>query len=112
MTRNLRRNPDIQWRVEPHREDHVRKVLCDPGRTAEDKEITGIGTVTLLDGGIMHQLNLLAGEIWKLCDGSMDRSGVVSCLEELFDVDLSELKADVDSFLDEMTDKGMIYESK
>jgi len=112
MTGNLLRNPDIQWRAEPHREDHVREVLGDPGRTAEDEEITGVGTVTLLDSGFMHQLNLLAGEIWKLCDGSMDRDTVVRCLEEMFDVDPAELKADVDSFLDEMIDKGMIYESK
>lgn len=109
---NLTRNPGIHWRVEPHREDHVRKVLGDPGREAEDGEITGVGTVTLLDGGVMHQLNLLAAEIWKLCDGSITRDGVVSCLEVMFDVGPDELRADVDSFLDEMIEKGMIYEGR
>jgi len=108
--KKLSRNPDVNWRVESHREAHVREVLEDPSRTGEDAEAVDVGTVTILAGGVMHQLNLLGGEIWKLCDGSLDRGSLAVRLLEMFDVDADTLKEDANAFIDEMMEKGLINE--
>ena len=108
--KKLVRNPDVNWRVESHREAHVREVLGDPSRVDEDAEAGDVGTVTILAGGVMHQLNLLGGEIWKLCDGTLDRNSLVGHLLELFEVDENTLRADAETFIDEMADKGLIDE--
>ena len=108
--KKLVRNADVNWRVESHREAHVREVLGDPSRAEEDAEAVEVGTVTILAGGIMHQLNLLGGEIWKLCDGVLDRDSPVVQLLDLFDVDLDTLRGDANAFIDEMVEKGLIHE--
>lgn len=110
--KKLIRNPAVNWRVESHREIHVREILEDPGREGEDGAAQLVGTVTLLDGGIMHQLNFLGGEIWKLCDGTMDRDAVTARLLELFEVEQAILREDVDAFVEEMIDKGLINEQR
>jgi len=108
--KKLVRNPDVNWRVESHREAHVREVLEDPSRAEEDTEAGDVGTVTILAGGVMHQLNLLGGEIWKLCDGALDRESLVLHLLDLFEVDADTLRADADTFIDEMIETGLIDE--
>jgi pyrroloquinoline quinone biosynthesis protein D len=110
LMKKLVRNPDVNWRVESHREAHVREVLGDPSRAEEDAEAWDVGTVTILAGGVMHQLNLLGGEIWKLCDGTLDRDSLVGHLLMMFEVDESTLKADAEAFLNEMAEKGLIDE--
>jgi pyrroloquinoline quinone biosynthesis protein D len=110
LMKKLVRHPDVNWRVESHREAHVREVLGDPSRAEEDVEARDVGTVTILAGGIMHQLNLLGGEIWKLCDGTLDRDSLVGHLLELFEVDENILRADAETFIDEMAEKGLIDE--
>jgi pyrroloquinoline quinone biosynthesis protein D len=69
-----------------------------------------VGTVTILAGGIMHQLNLMGGEIWKLCDGGLDRDSVVAKLLDQFDVDLDTLRDDANAFIDDMMQKGLMHE--
>jgi pyrroloquinoline quinone biosynthesis protein D len=108
--KKLSRNPDVNWRVESHREAHVREVLGDPSRKDEDLAAGDVGTVTLLAGGIMHQLNLLGGEIWKLCDGTLDREALVKHLMKVFEVDEQTLRTDAGAFIDEMAEKGLINE--
>jgi pyrroloquinoline quinone biosynthesis protein D len=106
----LKRDPSVNWRTESHREERAREVLSDPDREEEDREVSGLGTVTLLSGGVMHQLNYLGGEIWKLCDGNRDREQVLESLMELFDADRNTVKKDLDTFLDGMIEKGLIHE--
>jgi pyrroloquinoline quinone biosynthesis protein D len=108
--KKLVRNPDVNWRVETHREAHVREILDDPSRRDEDLQALDVGTVTILADGVMHQLNLLGGEIWKLCEGDLDRNGVIARLLDVFDVDEDTLRADADAFIDEMERKGLIHE--
>jgi len=108
--KKLTRNPDVNWRVESHREAHVREVLGDPSRVGEDNEAMEVGTVTILADGVMHQLNLLGGEVWKLCDGNLDRNSLVSHLLDLFEVDETTLRTDAEAFVDEMVEKGLIDE--
>lgn len=108
--KKLSRNPEVSWRVEPAREAHVREVLEDPSRAAEDGEAGDVGTVTLVSGGVMHQLNLLGGEIWKLCDGRLDRGSVTAHLMRIFEVDEKTLRKDADAFIDAMLEKGLLDE--
>ena len=109
--KKLNRNPDVNWRVESHREAHVREVLEDPARAEEDEQAQDVGTVTILSGGVMHQLNLLGGEVWKLCDGTLARKELLGALLEIFEVDEAVLAEDVNLFLDEMLEKGLIHEN-
>jgi len=106
----LKRDPSVNWRTESHREEMAREVLSDPAREGEDTEVGALGTVTLLSGGVMHQLNYLGGEIWKLCDGTRDREQVLESLMELFDADRDTVKRDLDAFLDGMIEKGLIHD--
>ena len=108
--KKLFRNPDITWRVESHREAHVKEILEDPSRESEDGDAQSTGTITLLDGGVVYQLNLLGAEVWKFCDGSLDRKGITTRLMDLFEVDQSTLTEDVSAFLDEMVGMGLIHE--
>lgn len=110
MLKKLFRNPDVNWRVESHREAHVREVLEDPARAEEDEQAQDVGTVTILSGGVMHQLNLLGGEVWKLCDGTFDRAELLGALLEIFEVDEAVLAEDVNLFLEEMMEKGLVDE--
>ena len=92
----LQRNPDIVWRHEKRREEQVLKEL-DEGGDVEER-----GTVILLISGMMHQLNLLGGLIWALCDGTKTEEQIVDHLLEEFDVERSELAGDVSEFVQDL----------
>ena len=106
----LTRNPSVNWRVETHREERTKEILLDPDREAEDAEAGTVGTVTLLNDGVMHQLNLMGGEIWKLCDGRFDRKGMLDSLLEIFDADRDTVAEDLDQFLSDMIQRELIHE--
>lgn len=98
----LQRNQNIIWRVEKRREKEVLEAL-DAGQEAAES-----GTVTLIQSGMMHQLNLIGGMIWKLCDGSRDLDAVVDELSGEFDVDRAELYGDVEEFVNDLVDRGWL----
>ena len=106
----LMRSPSVNWRVETHREEKALEILLDPEREGEDGEAGTVGTVTLLSDGVMHQLNLIGGEIWKLCDGSRDRNGILNSLLQIFAADRQTVKEDLDEFLSDMINRGLIHE--
>ena len=100
----LLRNPDIVWRREKRREEQVLQEL-EEGGDVEDR-----GTVILLISGMMHQLNLLGGMIWDLCDGSRDQDQIVDNLLEEFDVERELISADVTEFVNDLLKRGwLIY---
>ena len=96
------RNPEIVWRVEKRRQQAVIDRLEAGG------EIDDEGTVILLISGMMHQLNLLGGMIWTLCDGSRGIRLLVSELQEEFDVDEATLLNDVQEFVDDLLERGWL----
>lgn len=98
----LQRNSEIVWRVEKRRQQAVLDRL-DSGEEIEDE-----GTVILLISGMMHQLNLLGGMIWELCDGNRSIEQVVAELHKEFDVDVAILQADVLEFVDELLERGWL----
>ena len=100
----LQRNPQIVWRHEKRREEQVLQDL-----EAGD-DVTDRGTVILLISGMMHQLNLLGGMIWSLCDGSRTEAQIVDHLHEEFDVEREELAKDVADFIQDLLQREwLIY---
>lgn len=98
----LLRNPDIVWRIEKKRQQAVLDRL-DAGEEIEDE-----GTVILLISGMMHQLNLLGGMIWNLCDGSRSLDDIVTELNKEFDIDVETLQADVLEFVNDLIERGWL----
>ncbi|NOY14145.1 MAG: pyrroloquinoline quinone biosynthesis peptide chaperone PqqD [Deltaproteobacteria bacterium] len=100
----LQRNQQIVWRHEKRREEQVLLDL-EAGGDVENR-----GTVILMLSGMMHQLNLLGGMIWSLCDGSRTEAQVVDVLLREFDVEREVLAADVAEFIQELLQRGwLIY---
>lgn len=101
----LKRNPEIVWRVEKRREQAVLE------RMAAGEEDVDEGTVILLMSGMMHQLNLLGGYVWNLCDGHRDLAAIVAALQTEFDVDAETLSADVEEFIADLLERGwLVYD--
>lgn len=100
--KKLLRNPDIVWRIEKRRQQAVIERL-EAGEEIEDE-----GTVILLISGMMHQLNLLGGTIWSLCDGSRAIEQIVTELQKEFDVDKATLQQDVQEFVDDLIERDWL----
>ena len=98
----LERNPQIVWRNEKRREEQVLQKLEDGDDVADQ------GTVILLISGMMHQLNLLGGRIWNLCDGSRQQEQIVDALLKEFAVERDILNADVDEFIQDLIKRGWL----
>ena len=98
----LQRNPEIIWRVEKRREKEELEAL-EAGNEGSDA-----GTVTLIQSGMMHQLNLIGGMIWKLCDGSRSLDEIVATMAGEFDVSQEELGADVEAFVEDLVNRGWL----
>ena len=96
------RNREIVWRVEKRRQADVLQAL-EAGEEAAD-----VGTVTLIQAGMMHQLNLVGGMIWERCDGSRSVDQIVAELADEFAVERQELQADVEAFIDDLAAKGWL----
>ncbi len=99
--RNIRRNPDIIWREEEEAREEAVKAM------ERGDDASGEGTALLVESGMMHQLNLLGGEIWKLLDG-IDEEALVDRLAEVFDVDRETLSRDVRDFLIDIDRRGWL----
>ena len=100
----LERNPQIVWRNEKRREEQVLKGL----EAGED--VAEHGTVILLISGMMHQLNLLGGMIWNLCDGSRNEEQIIDALLVEFDVERELLAEDVAEFIQDLLKRDwLIY---
>ncbi len=102
MKGRVTRSPDVVWREEASERDAILDAL-DAGEDVSDR-----GWVLLVDGGQMHELNLLAGEIWLLADGTRDCAGIARALSELYDAPLPEILADVEAFVSEYAGKGWL----
>ncbi len=102
MQGRIVRNPDIVWREEPAAREAILAAL---GRGEDAGER---GWVLLVDRGEMHELNLLAGEIWLLLDGTRDVPALARHLAERFDAPLAEIAADVEAFVADCEARGWV----
>ena len=100
--KNIRRDPDVVWREEEAARDEAVSAL------SRGEDASGEGTVLLVVSGMMHQLNLIGGEIWKLLDGTRGEEDIVDELYGMFDVDRDTLRADVRGFLEDLAARGWI----
>jgi pyrroloquinoline quinone biosynthesis protein D len=69
-----------------------------------DEEIV----VMRLDNGEFFSLTGTAATIWRLIDGTRDRAGLLEALAADFGTADSEIAADVDDFLAQLTELGLI----
>jgi pyrroloquinoline quinone biosynthesis protein D len=99
--KNIRRDPDVVWREEEEAREEVISAL------ERGEDVSGEGTVLLIVSGMMHQLNILGGEIWKLLDG-VSEDDVVDELAGVFEVDRETLASDVRAFLMDIASRGWI----
>jgi len=100
----LLRNPDIVWRIEKRREEEARRAL------EEGEDVTDRGTVILIISGMMHQLNLVGGRIWSLCDGSRTEAEVAAQLAGEFEVDSDVVTGDVSEFVADLRRRGWLID--
>ncbi|TLN18776.1 PqqD family peptide modification chaperone, partial [bacterium] len=89
------RNPDLVWRDEPEERDAIITALDSGDEAAIDR-----GWVIIVEGGHMHELNLIAGEIWLLCDGELDEMGIAKKLALAYDAPAEEIVNDVRAFVE------------
>lgn len=102
MNRVPRHNPDIVWRDEPQQKDEIMQKL-EAGEPVDDA-----GWVIVVDSGTIHQLNLIAGEIWLLCDGTRDEHAIAAELAERYDAPDDEILEDVNVFVTECYELGWL----
>jgi len=99
-----KRHPDIVWRVEKGREARIIEAL------AAGEEVSELGSVILIISGMMHQLNLVGGRIWSLCDGHRTEEEIVAALAAEFDAEPEELRADVAEFVADLRGRGWLID--
>ncbi|HEY6000229.1 MAG TPA: PqqD family peptide modification chaperone [bacterium] len=97
-----RRRPGLPWREE---QDAAREALA---ALEAGQDAGGEGTLLIVERGRVTELNLLGGEIWKLCDGSRDADAIVETLLPRFEVERDELAADVRAFLADLAARGWV----
>ena len=91
------------WREEDMQKEEALESL------SKGEDVSGLGTSIILFNGVMHSLNLLGTEIWKLCEGkTLDE--LVSALETDFEVERPVLEQDVRDFVNGLKGLGLIYE--
>jgi GeoRSP system PqqD family protein len=98
----ITRNPEIVWRDEPE----LREAILQAQEQGED--VSERGWVILVEGGEIHELNLLAGEIWCLADGTRDLRSVALEIAERYDAPFEEILSDVEAFVADCVDHGWL----
>lgn len=98
----LLRNPEVVWRDEPRAREAILAAL------EKGEEVGERGWVIVIDGGAMHELNLLAGEIWLLADGTRDAAAIAAALAERYDAPAEEIRADVEAFAADCLRRGWL----
>lgn len=86
-------NPDVLWRRE-----------TDGNKDASQEDAVA---AILFSGGSMLTLNEFGIELWELCEGRTVEEMVASLMPE-FDVEEDVLRADIQDFLDSLSQKGFI----
>ena len=69
-----------------------------------DQEIV----IMTLDSGEFLSLSGTAATIWRLIDGSRDRDSLLAALTEQYGGDQGAITADVDAFLRQLSEAGLV----
>lgn len=89
----LLRSPDVVWRDEPEEKRAIGEALAR-GEDAADR-----GWVILVHRGQMHELNLVAGDIWCLADGTRGAEEIARELSEAYEAPYEDILDDVRTFV-------------
>lgn len=73
-----------------------------------ETEIDGEVVIMQIDNGDFFSLTDSAVEIWKRIDGTRDRDAIVSALAGEFDAPAADIARDVDAFLSQLRDAGLL----
>ena len=102
LKERYRRRPGLPWREEQEAASAALAAL------AAGRDAGGEGTLLVVERGRITELNLLGGEIWKLCDGTRDVGAIVEELLPRFEVERDELDRDVRGFLADLVARGWV----
>jgi len=102
LSDRYRRRPGLPWREE---QEAARAALA---ALAAGRDAGGEGTLLVVERGRITELNLLGGEIWKLCDGTRDVGAIVEELLPRFEVGRDELARDVGEFIGDLVARGWV----
>jgi hypothetical protein len=84
--------------------DAIRKLEGRFSETIIDGEIVAMN----LDNGNFFSLTNTGKEIWELIDGLRDREAIIELLSETFSADRSTFETDVDAFLSQLRNAGLV----
>jgi hypothetical protein len=70
--------------------------------------IEGEAVILTMDTKVLRGLNAVGSRVWELIDGRRDVEGIVRALVEEFTVDPARARADVQAFLQELADRGLV----
>ena len=97
-----KRNPGVVWRLEEGMRELARE-RASKGEAYED-----LGVLTLMDGGTLHQLNLVGAEIWTRINSVNTLEKIAGEVAALFDADPETMEEDVEEFLRDLGEKGWV----
>ncbi|MDE2302811.1 MAG: HPr-rel-A system PqqD family peptide chaperone [Sphingomonadales bacterium] len=81
----------------------AKRVGCFSETTFEDEVV-----VLHLESGEFYSLQGSARAIWEAIDGVASREALIAALAENFDAPPAEIAADVDRFLDRLSEAGLV----
>jgi hypothetical protein len=58
--------------------------------------------------GAVVSLNVVAGFVWELCDGTRDTTAIADAIAATFDRPHEEVAADIQEILEELTGAGLV----
>lgn len=97
-----KRSPDVVWRIEKG----MHQAAWEKARKGEDYE--DLGVLTLMAKGSIHQLNLVAAEIWTRINGVNTVDRIAAEIAALFDADPAGIAGDVADFISDGMKRGWL----
>jgi len=71
-------------------------------------ELDGEAVLLNVETGIYFGLDAIAAHIWRLLSEGATQESIAERLTEEYDAEPSELRADLDAFLDQLAERGLI----
>lgn len=76
---------------------------------AISQEIGGETVILDLNGEAYFGLNQVGTKIWQLLHDTSNRIEILISLEQVYDIERSELEKDLDELLEQLLDSGLIH---
>jgi hypothetical protein len=79
--------------------------------TTASRLIAGEAVILSLDTKVLRGLNTVGSRVWDLIDGRRTLDDIVDVVVAEFDVDRAQAAQDVETFLRQLIDKGLVTPS-